>query len=231
MQLTCALLIDSPLISPTYSRSAHLAPRRFYPQCREGPKGGQGAKFSLLLIKDPFTTKIMSKMPPLVAAPVPIPPSNSALASHLTDIYGGHAHHPASHGGGMPPFSALSVQHRQLLELQQRYLAASRLAALGGASGGATPPHGPHVVPPSTPNIIPPSRVGNGLSTSPSGVGRQPGMIGGSKPKVATPEVVSKIEGYKRENPTIFAWEIREKLISEGKYQFKLFLKVLNLYA
>ena len=44
-----------------------------------------------------------------------------------------------------------------------------------------------------------------------------PGMIGGSKPKVATPEVVSKIEGYKRDNPTIFAWEIREKLIADGK--------------
>jgi len=41
-------------------------------------------------------------------------------------------------------------------------------------------------------------------------------LIGGSKPKVATPAVVSKIEFYKRENPTIFAWEIREKLISEG---------------
>ena len=50
--------------------------------------------------------------------------------------------------------------------------------------------------------------------------GRQPGMIGGSKPKVATPEVVSKIESYKRENPTIFAWEIREKLISDGKFFF-----------
>ncbi|KAI1305891.1 Paired box protein Pax-6 [Halotydeus destructor] len=41
-------------------------------------------------------------------------------------------------------------------------------------------------------------------------------VIGGSKPKVATPTVVGKIEMYKRENPTIFAWEIRERLISEG---------------
>ena len=40
--------------------------------------------------------------------------------------------------------------------------------------------------------------------------------IGGSKPKVATPGVVEKIEHYKRDNPTIFAWEIRDKLLSEG---------------
>ncbi len=33
---------------------------------------------------------------------------------------------------------------------------------------------------------------------------------------MATPEVVNKIESYKRENPTIFAWEIREKLITDG---------------
>ncbi len=50
--------------------------------------------------------------------------------------------------------------------------------------------------------------------------GRQPGMIGGSKPKVATPEVVNKIESYKRENPTIFAWEIREKLIADGNFSY-----------
>lgn len=62
---------------------------------------------------------------------------------------------------------------------------------------------------------------------------RPPGLIGGSKPKVATPAVVSKIEQYKRENPTIFAWEIRERLISEGKVtvvQRKTEYCDLNLY-
>ena len=120
-----------------------------------------------------------------------------------------HAHAPPP--GATPPL--LSVQHRQLLEIQQRYLAASRLASAAAAG------HAHGHVPTSSPNIIPPSRVGNGIATPPGGNpnGRQPGMIGGSKPKVATPEVVGKIEGYKRENPTIFAWEIREKLISEGK--------------
>lgn len=38
-------------------------------------------------------------------------------------------------------------------------------------------------------------------------------MIGGSKPKVATPEVESRIEEMKKMNPTIFSWEIRDKLI------------------
>ncbi len=38
-------------------------------------------------------------------------------------------------------------------------------------------------------------------------------MIGGSKPKVATPDVVSKIKEYKILNPQIFAWEIRKKFV------------------
>ncbi|XP_021708381.1 protein gooseberry-neuro isoform X2 [Aedes aegypti] len=44
----------------------------------------------------------------------------------------------------------------------------------------------------------------------------RPGVIGGSKPKVATPEVESRIEEMKKMNPTIFSWEIRDKLIKEG---------------
>lgn len=44
----------------------------------------------------------------------------------------------------------------------------------------------------------------------------KPGVIGGSKPKVATPPVVEKIASYKRQNPTMFAWEIRDRLLAEG---------------
>nr|XP_045600969.1 LOW QUALITY PROTEIN: paired box protein Pax-5-like [Procambarus clarkii] len=42
------------------------------------------------------------------------------------------------------------------------------------------------------------------------------GVIGGSKPKVATPLVVDAIARYKRENPTMFAWEIRDRLLAES---------------
>ncbi|XP_071110248.1 uncharacterized protein [Haliotis cracherodii] len=43
-----------------------------------------------------------------------------------------------------------------------------------------------------------------------------PGQIGGSKPKVTTPDVVSRVRQYKAENPQMFAWEIRQKLIADG---------------
>ena len=76
-------------------------------------------------------------------------------------------------------------------------------------------PHRPQMNPAGVPQ--PPPGLGV-PQTPPSGGGRAPGMIGGSKPKVATPEVVAKIESYKRENPTIFAWEIREKLINESEW-------------
>ncbi|CAF0817053.1 unnamed protein product [Didymodactylos carnosus] len=44
----------------------------------------------------------------------------------------------------------------------------------------------------------------------------KPGIIGGSKPKVATPKVVDAITNYKHQSPTMFAWEIRERLIADG---------------
>ena len=38
----------------------------------------------------------------------------------------------------------------------------------------------------------------------------KPRAIGGSKPRVATSDVVEKIAAYKRECPSIFAWEINK---------------------
>ncbi|XP_053319691.1 paired box protein Pax-4 [Spea bombifrons] len=44
----------------------------------------------------------------------------------------------------------------------------------------------------------------------------EPKAIGGSKPRLATPKVVMKIAEMKLQYPSIFAWEIREKLLSSG---------------
>ena len=52
----------------------------------------------------------------------------------------------------------------------------------------------------------------------------RPGVIGGSKPRVATPEVEARIEEIKRENPGVFSWEIRETLM-----KVKYFLEIINL--
>ncbi|XP_055509576.1 paired box protein Pax-4-like [Leucoraja erinacea] len=43
-----------------------------------------------------------------------------------------------------------------------------------------------------------------------------PKAIGGSKPRLSTPEVVARTAQLKWNNPSMFAWEIRGKLLSEG---------------
>lgn len=68
----------------------------------------------------------------------------------------------------------------------------------------------------------------------------KPRAIGGSKPRVATSCVVTKIADYKRECPSIFAWEIRDRLLSEGVCNndtipsvspFTLFVCEVNFYT
>ncbi|NP_001315326.1 paired box protein Pax-3b [Danio rerio] len=44
----------------------------------------------------------------------------------------------------------------------------------------------------------------------------RPGAIGGTKSKTTSPDVEKRVEEYKRENPGIFSWEIRDKLLKEG---------------
>ena len=44
----------------------------------------------------------------------------------------------------------------------------------------------------------------------------KPGVVGGSKPKVSTPEVEAKIEEYRTQDPGIFSWQIRDNLIRDG---------------
>ncbi|KAK3857247.1 hypothetical protein Pcinc_036489 [Petrolisthes cinctipes] len=47
----------------------------------------------------------------------------------------------------------------------------------------------------------------------------RPGVIGGSKPKVTTPDIEKRIDDYKKENPGVFSWEIRDRLIKVGRRQ------------
>ena len=153
-------------------------------------------------------------------------PPIGLFADHLKELYAqmgvagmGGMGVPSPLASQLSALSALSLQQRQILELQQRYLSASRLPhAHTPPTQLATPPTVATTTPVVTPTVIPPSmaRLPTGQPLN-VGSGRPPGMIGGSKPKVATPEVVGKIESYKRENPTIFAWEIREKLIADGE--------------
>ena len=136
----------------------------------------------------------MDKMPPTIGSLGSLT-SPSIATSIVTPIPIAPTITPASIASN-PLLSSVAVQ-RQLLELH-------RFAALQRQSQNFSPTVLQH----SSPTVT------KMLSSVPGG--RVPGMIGGSKPKVATPEVVSKIESYKKDNPTIFAWEIREKLISEG---------------
>ena len=53
----------------------------------------------------------------------------------------------------------------------------------------------------------------------------KPGVIGGSKPRVATPEVEARIEEIKRENPGVFSWEIKE-MLEKVKILFNLLICV-----
>lgn len=44
----------------------------------------------------------------------------------------------------------------------------------------------------------------------------RPGVIGGSKPRVTTPEIENKIEELKNKQPGIFGYEIKDELLKEG---------------
>ena len=192
------------------------------------------------------------RIPPVVA-PIPIPPSASAsIASQLRDLYGsatsqGSLAAAAAHQISPPPGapSALAAAqmsnlatYRQIFDAMAarsayQALHASRLSASNGVSHATMPATTSTVASIIPPSRIPPPPIIPGSPSVPAlgagGAGRTPGMIGGSKPKVATPEVVGKIEGYKRENPTIFAWEIREKLISDGKIQLFYYISGILL--
>ena len=52
----------------------------------------------------------------------------------------------------------------------------------------------------------------------------RPGVIGGSKPSKVTPSDVEKsIDDYRRDNPNIFSWEIRDRLIKVAHLFFTCF--------
>lgn len=59
----------------------------------------------------------------------------------------------------------------------------------------------------------------------------KPRTIGGSKPRVATSLVVRAITQYKRECPSIFAWEIRDRLLTDNICSADSIPSVSQLYS
>nr|CAH7734461.1 unnamed protein product [Callosobruchus chinensis] len=59
----------------------------------------------------------------------------------------------------------------------------------------------------------------------------RPGVIGGSKPRVATQEVETRIEQLKKEQPGIFSWEIRDRLIKVGITYLEPHKSFLQLFS
>ena len=58
-----------------------------------------------------------------------------------------------------------------------------------------------------------------------------PGTIGGSKPSVSTPRVVQHIVFLKKTDPSIFAWEIREKLVClRIKYEILIYWTFADIW-
>ncbi len=43
-----------------------------------------------------------------------------------------------------------------------------------------------------------------------------PGKIGGSKPKKSLPEVITAIAIYKHYRPSMYSWELRDRLLADG---------------
>ena len=48
----------------------------------------------------------------------------------------------------------------------------------------------------------------------------RPGVIGGSKPKVTGDDVEKKVDDYRRDNPNIFSWEVRDKMVKVSIFCF-----------
>ncbi|XP_034108498.1 paired box protein Pax-3-B isoform X1 [Drosophila albomicans] len=188
------------------------------------------------------TAMTSAQVMPTVSLPLGMP--TLRLPPHLPPLLGGGidyaaktAAQPTATGVSPTPPTALTHSHCSPNSLAPGTPPAPTLGLFGGGGPGAGSGNGPPGSAAATNlsalasqhRLLELSRFGlrgydlaqhmlsqQGAVSKLLGTLRPPGLIGGSKPKVATPTVVSKIEQYKRENPTIFAWEIRERLITEG---------------